>query len=50
MRLTEETADLAAGAQAVCVFVNDEVTEKVMERLSEVGVRCVALRCAGYAA
>ena len=48
VRLTEETVDLAAGAQAVCVFVNDEVTEKVMERLSEVGVRCVALRCAGY--
>lgn len=50
MRLTEETMDLAAGAQAVCVFVNDEVTEKVLERLSEVGVRCVALRCAGCAA
>ena len=27
VRLTEETVDLAAGAQAVCVFVNDEVTE-----------------------
>eukprot|EP00892_Ulva_mutabilis_P012328 jgi/Ulvmu1/9468/UM052_0037.1 len=48
VRLTEETAGLAAGAQAVSVFVNDEVNEAVLERLAEVGVKCVALRCAGY--
>lgn len=47
VRLTEETAGLAAGAQAVSVFVNDEVNEAVLQRLAEVGVKCVALRCAG---
>lgn len=48
VRLTEETAGLVAGAQAVSVFVNDEVNEAVLERMAEVGVKCVALRCAGY--
>lgn len=49
VRLTEETADLAAGAQAVSVFVNDEVNAAVLMRLAEVGVKCIALRCAGCA-
>jgi D-lactate dehydrogenase len=48
VRLTEQTVNLADGAAAVCVFVNDEVTEKVLTRLSELNVRSVALRCAGY--
>jgi lactate dehydrogenase-like 2-hydroxyacid dehydrogenase len=29
------------------VFVNDEVSAPVLERLVEMGVKCVALRCAG---
>lgn len=49
VRLTPETVNLAAGADAVSVFVNDEVDDTVIERLSELGVKCVALRCAGYA-
>lgn len=48
VRLTEETAGLAAGAQVVSVFVNDQVNEGVITHLAEVGVKCIALRCAGY--
>lgn len=47
-RLGPDTVDLAAGADAVCVFVNDDVSDEVLARLAELGVGCVALRCAGF--
>lgn len=47
-RLTRETASLASGARAVCVFVNDEVDAGVLEALRGHGVELVALRCAGF--
>jgi len=47
-RLDSATASLAGGCEAVCVFVNDRVDEGTLERLAEVGVRMVALRCAGF--
>ena len=46
--LNEETVGLAAGFGVVCVFVNDRVNESVLEKLAALGVRLVALRCAGY--
>ncbi len=46
--LDESTASLAAGHEAVCVFVNDHVDRAVAEKLHELGVKLVALRCAGY--
>jgi D-lactate dehydrogenase len=46
--LTQETAALAKGSDAVCVFVNDRLDAPVLERLAEGGVRFVALRCAGF--
>jgi D-lactate dehydrogenase len=42
------TARLAEGSEAVCVFVNDDLGRPVLERLASLGVRIVALRCAGY--
>ncbi len=47
-RLTPETAVLAGDCAAVCVFVNDELGEETLARLSEKGVRAAALRCAGF--
>lgn len=46
--LNEDTVDLAKGSDAVCVFVNDSVNAAVIDKLYEMGVRIVALRCAGY--
>lgn len=46
--LTALTARLAAGHQAICVFVNDVVDRTVLEALAQEGVRLLALRCAGY--
>lgn len=47
-RLDESTAPLAAGYDAICVFVNDVVSETVLEKLSAGGTHCVLLRCAGF--
>ncbi len=47
-RLTLETANLAAGFEGVCVFVNDDLNADVLESLSRHGVRVVSLRCAGF--
>ena len=47
-KLNIDTVSLASGFDAVCVFVNDAVTAEVVEKLSEMGVKAIALRCAGY--
>jgi len=47
-KLNEDTADLAKGSDAVCVFVNDSVNAAVIEKLYENGIRLIALRSAGY--
>ena len=46
--LDAHSAKLAEGADAVCVFVNDDVSAPVLEQLASLGVRAVLLRCAGY--
>lgn len=47
-RLSESSARLAKGCEAVCIFVNDKADESVLRRLKEMGVHLVALRCAGF--
>lgn len=47
-RLTLESAALAQGADAVCVFVNDVLDRPVLEVLADGGTRMVALRSAGF--
>ena len=47
-KLNEDTVLLAKDCDAVCVFVNDSVTAKVIDGLYELGVKLVALRSAGY--
>lgn len=46
--LSVETAGLAGGFEAVSVFVNDVVDAVVIGKLASLGVRLIALRCAGY--
>jgi D-lactate dehydrogenase len=46
-RLTRGTVSLAAGCEAVCAFVNDDLGGGVLEGLAALGVRWVALRSAG---
>ena len=47
-KLNEDTAELARDCYAACVFVNDTVNAAVIDRLCALGVKVLALRCAGY--
>jgi D-lactate dehydrogenase len=47
-RLSAETAPAAKGAQVVCIFVNDQADRACLEILAALGVKLLALRCAGY--
>lgn len=46
--LNEESAEDAKGYDVVCCFVNAVVDSKVIEILVSLGVKLLALRCAGY--
>ena len=47
-KLNEDTVYLANGYDAVCVFVNDDIGSKVIDRLCDMGIKVLALRCAGF--
>jgi D-lactate dehydrogenase len=47
-RLNIQTAALASGFEVVCPFVNDRVDAPTLEQLAKLGVKLVALRCAGF--
>lgn len=47
-QLGPETAMLAKGYDAVCAFVNDNLSRPVIEILHECGVRLILMRCAGF--
>jgi D-lactate dehydrogenase len=47
-RLNTETAAAAHGAKAICIFVNDRADRPCLEALVKLGVKHVALRCAGF--
>lgn len=47
-KLDLETAQLAQGCEGVCVFVNDDVNKDVINKLYDLGVKFIVLRCAGF--
>lgn len=46
--LDVDTAGLAAGYGAACIFVNDKANADVLEALHKGGTRLLALRCTGF--
>lgn len=46
--ISSHTARLAKGYDAVCLFVASPVTERVLKRLHEAGIKLILLRCAGF--
>lgn len=46
--LSEETAAVAFGYEAVCVFVNDKLNKAVLDLLAAAGLKLIVLRCAGF--
>lgn len=47
-RLITQTVNLAAGCDAVCVFVNDKLSRNAINELKKIGIKLIALRCAGF--
>lgn len=47
-KLNEDTVELAKGYDGVCAFVNDNINAAVIDRLNEMNVNILALRCAGF--
>lgn len=47
-RLTETTAPLASPFEAICCFVNDEISSGVLKELANGNTKLIAMRCAGY--
>jgi D-lactate dehydrogenase len=47
-RLSVETAAAAQEARAVCIFVNDHADRPCLRALADLGIRHIALRCAGF--
>lgn len=47
-KLNEDTARLCSGFDGICIFVNDTANENVINTLYDLGVKVIALRCAGY--
>lgn len=47
-KLNSDTAGLAEGCDAVCAFVNDDINKEVIDKLGCIGIRLIAMRCAGY--
>lgn len=47
-KLNIDTADLARGCDGVCIFVNDTADAEVIDKLVSLGIKTMALRCAGY--
>ena len=47
-KLNIDTVELAKGFDGVCVFVNDDLSKNVINRLYGLGVKAIFLRCAGF--
>ncbi|KAL2121384.1 hypothetical protein VTJ04DRAFT_5411 [Mycothermus thermophilus] len=46
--LGRKTISVVQGVDAVCAFVNDDLSAPILQALKEAGVRAVLMRCAGY--
>jgi D-lactate dehydrogenase len=43
-----KTAFLAEGYDAICAFVNSDLSAPVLEKLTKYGIKLILLRCAGF--
>ncbi len=47
-KLDTDTVNLAKGCDGVCIFVNDTANAEVIDELHALGIKAIALRCAGF--
>ena len=48
VRLTESTASLALGTEAISLFTSDDASALILAKLEDIGIKYIALRTAGY--
>lgn len=48
VHLNKITLELAKGFDAICAFVNDDLSREVLKKISSFGIKLILLRCAGY--
>ena len=48
VKLSLDTISLADGFDGVCVFVNDDINKQVVDKLYDMGIKAIFLRCAGF--
>lgn len=48
VKLDLETVGYAEGCEAICAFVNDNLSRPVVEKLHKEGIKMIAMRCAGF--
>ncbi|WP_236939908.1 2-hydroxyacid dehydrogenase [Francisella uliginis] len=46
--LSKQTANIAKGYDAVCIFVNDVCDADIIDKLYSLGIKAILLRCAGF--
>ena len=46
--ISPKTVSLAQGCDAICAFVNSDLSAPVLEKLAEINIKLVLLRCAGF--
>lgn len=46
--ISPKTVSLAKGYDAICAFVNSNLNAEVIEKLHEIGISLILLRCAGF--
>lgn len=46
--ISEKTVSLAKGYDAICGFVNSDLSAPVIDGLHEIGIKLILLRCAGF--
>ncbi len=47
-KLNADTVELAHGFDGICAFVNDTVNAEVIDKMADMNVNVLALRCAGF--
>ena len=46
--ISKKTVSLVQGCDAICAFVNSDLSAPVLEKLAQVGIKLILLRCAGF--
>lgn len=46
--ISVKTVSLAKGYDAICAFVNSDLSAPVIDKLNEIGIKLILLRCAGF--